>query len=245
MKFSLPQRKIRILFYIIFSAVVYTIFHLIPKPQIEEIYYSFNPVGSVTYRVVEKGIVTFPSQTKLELDNSYKASINYSSENMNLMLKTKLAGEFAPHLEIMNPQHTYLVTIDRHAGKEEYCPRTISPLYPLSLRRLFYMLPIKLKPNSHMRKKVCNDYNCQWKSEEIGEELHIHIYCSATTEEKLSIIFSATLHFNQDHKHYITAHGDISLESPDISSVWQFSEEINSTKTTIKEDEDAQKIHTN
>lgn len=223
---------------------MYTAFHLIPKPEREPSLYHFAPFGSAHYKVNEQGSIHFPSGKKLTLYNDYETSIHYSRTNMQLTLRTDSKGTFDPALEILKPHHNVLVTINRHPDEQDFCPHSISPLYPLSLRRLLYILPTDLKPNQHIRRKVCSRYNCQWKSEEINDTLHIEIYCEATTENHLSVIFSTTLLFTQNAPFYAVAHGNISVESPDISSTWQFSEFLNQPNH-YKEIKNAKKIHAN
>lgn len=246
MRFALPKRKVRFLFYSLLLAVAYITFLLIPKAKNEKIRYHFKPQGALRYTINEQGTIIFPSKKEMKLYNDYKADITFTTINKELSLKTTLTGSFDPLLEILHPNYDFLTTMNRGHDGCEFCPNTISPIYPFSLRRLIYILPTGLKPNQHIRKRICSDYDCLWKSEEVVDTLHVSLHCEATTSNHFSVVFSTHFIFSQQQNTYTSMHGVISVESPDISSVWEFSERLDrKEKKEERKINNDSKIHSN
>ncbi len=226
-RLPLKKRLTRLTLYIAVALVTYYLFVLLSHGKEKREVYHFAPKGTHLYSVAEQGIVTFASRRSITMNNNYRTTVRYSKNGTALTIQTKSTGTFAPVLESLKPQHTSVVTVSRAPNTQQECPDGIAEFYPFSLRRLFYVLPEAIAPGEKVYQKVCPHVSCNWHADEVmTNRLTVHLSCLMQHKESQSQArLNAVLTFNKNCSHYLVASGDIAFETPDISSLWQFTEQ--------------------
>ncbi len=187
--------------------------------------FRYNPSGKVFYEVKEQGELSYPDGKKLKLDNAYRLTGRVRKFGDNLEIRGKVTGKLDRKIEPLIPSKAFSLRMDLSSTRD-FCPRTLSVIYPASMRRLFYFMP---KGHLFEGKKWSGSFcggnlSCRYRVERIENTTAvIDMNCDGRHLEQ-DIFMSGDLRLDIESSIFEELSAEIGVAAKTIHSNWKFHE---------------------
>ncbi len=186
--------------------------------------FDFPLLSVVEKNIRETGKITYASGKTSVLENNYKSREQQTFSNPVLSLKGKTDGEFDPVLKPLMKDGTYSQKIDLSAS---FCPEDFVPHYPSALRSYVYFMPrTPLFDGKTWEINSCGGkFLCSYSASTKEGKNKIDLGCSGSIGKTQTTI-SGTIKINEKFDGFAGVEMEITSENDDLTSIWNFYEEI-------------------
>lgn len=202
------------------AAAILNIYHSSRAP-------SFCDGCSFEQEITESGRLTYRSGAIIDLYNRYRLQQNISYKDARLRVTgTVNGGQFDKRLRGLVPGDHFDIALDTDAAAE-LCPAVVSPLYPMALRRVLFLLPHgyaypgKVWSGSFCEKRLL----CRYEMTAADDEgFFTHIDCGGTLSDGTVVELLLQAEFIKEPGRYRSIEGDIRVAAGPLDARWKVRE---------------------
>jgi len=189
---------------------------------------SFCRSCSLNSAVVESGQLTYRSGKRIDLRNDYRLDQRVTYDGVNLRMVGRMHGFLDRRLRAIVSEDRFDIAISTQA-EDERCPRAVSPLYPLALRRLLFSLPKGYAyPGKAWSTRYCEGaLSCRYEIGEVrADGFAVTLTCAGAVAAGMESEVFLRAFFADEARWYRSIEGTIRVIANPLDARWTISEEL-------------------